>query len=194
MANVKIFVDFWNFQLAWNAHVKPDEGSDKSYVRIEWKDLPSVLLAELPSVLGPSTPTLNFKGATVYASVHPGPSDKDKGLKNFLHNVLGQITGFKVHVVERKPRPEKDQSEKTVEKGVDTQIVTDLFAGAINNSYDIALLISNDADFVPAVGVIQDQLNKQIVHVGFRAGGNNIRTASWSHIILDGEVAGKIRQ
>jgi len=81
-----------------------------------------------------------------------------------------------------------------VEKGVDSSIVTDLFDGAINNAYDIAVLISNDSDFVPAIQTIQERLNKQIIHVGFRRGGDHVRTAAWSHIILDGDVAEKIRE
>jgi len=80
-----------------------------------------------------------------------------------------------------------------VEKGVDTSIVTDLFDGAINNSYDIAVLVSNDSDFVPAIQTIQERLNKQIIHAGFRAGGDHVRTAAWAHIILDGDVSDRIR-
>ena len=80
-----------------------------------------------------------------------------------------------------------------IEKGVDSSIVTDLFGGAINNSYDIAVLVSNDSDYVPAIRTIQDRLNKQIVHVGFRQGGDYVRTAAWSHIFLDGDIATKLR-
>lgn len=79
-----------------------------------------------------------------------------------------------------------------VEKGVDASIVTALYEGAINNSYDIALLLSNDADHIPAITTIQDRLNKQIVHIGFKRGGNEVRSAAWSHVTLDGEVAQRL--
>lgn len=79
-----------------------------------------------------------------------------------------------------------------VEKGVDADIVTSLYEGAINNSYDIALLLSNDADHIPAIRTIQDRLNKQIIHVGFRRGGSEVRTAAWSHILLDGDLADRL--
>ncbi len=81
-----------------------------------------------------------------------------------------------------------------VEKGIDASIVTDLFDGAINDAYDIAVLVSNDSDFVPAIKTIQERLNKQVIHVGFQRGGDHVRTAAWSHIILDGAVAEKLRE
>lgn len=197
MSNVKLFVDFWNFQLSWNANVRPEPGSSLSHVKIAWKDLPSVLIGGLPSVLGPAS-SLVYKGTQVYASVDPTPGSRDEGLKIFLHNVLGQMTGFRVMVRDR--RPKRDQCphctetiNRQVEKGVDTSIVTDLFEGAINDSYDVALLVSNDSDFVPAIQTIQDRLNKQIIHVGFHRGGDHVRSAAWSHIEFDGAVADKLK-
>lgn len=79
-----------------------------------------------------------------------------------------------------------------VEKGVDASIVTALYEGAINDSYDIAILLSNDGDHIPAIRTIQDRLNKRIVHVGFKAGGNAVRSATWSHVLLDGELASRL--
>lgn len=198
MANVKLFVDFWNFQLAWNAHIRPDDGSDDSHVRIGWRNLPQTLIGELPSVLGPTT-EMAYKGTQVYASVNPIPGSPDARLKGFLHGVLGQMTGYRVHVRDRRFKRDscphcRAAIDRMVEKGVDSSIVTDLFDGAINNAYDIAVLISNDSDFVPAIQTIQERLNKQIIHVGFRRGGDHVRTAAWSHIILDGDVAEKIRE
>lgn len=197
MANVKLFIDFWNFQLAWNRSMKPEPGAELPYVRISWKSLPQVLIGELPSVLGPSASML-YKGTQVYASVDPAAGSRDEKLRGFLHNTLGQMTGYQVQVQDRRHKEEQcphcsQAIRRKVEKGVDTAIVTDLFGGAINNAYDIALLVSNDSDFVPAIRTIQDRLNKQIIHVGFRHGGDHVRTASWGHIMLDGDIAGKLR-
>ena len=196
MVNVKLYIDFWNFQLSWNRNIKPEDTGEK-YVRISWRTLPQVLISELPSILGP-TSDMQYKGTSVYASVDPRSGSMDMKLKGFLHNTLGQMTGYKVTVHDRRPKMDhcphcsKDIS-RTVEKGVDSSIITDLFAGALGNAYDIAVLVSNDSDFVPAISTIQERLNKQIVHIGFRYGGDDVRTASWSHIILDGDVAGKLR-
>ncbi len=198
MANVKIFVDFWNFQLAWNDHVKPAPNSQLPYVRIDWRNLSNILVGELPSVLGTSV-ALQYKGTTVYASVDPTPGSKDEGLRNFLHNVLGQMTGVRTIVRDRRPKSDRCPScsatiLRKVEKGIDASIITDLFEGAINNSYDIAILVSNDSDFVPAIQTIQDRLNKQIIHMAFRQGGDHVRTAAWGNIPLDGNVASKLSE
>src|SRR5688572_29014462 len=133
-------------------------------------------MGELPGALGTTQTPLHFRGASVYASVNPDPGGKDAKLKGFLHNIIGQMPGYQVHVFDRKERRTTDAAGatviKTVEKGVDTSIVTEIFAGAINGTYDVALLISNDSDFCPAIKSIQDRLDKQIVHVGFRYGGD----------------------
>ena len=197
MTNVILFVDFWNFQLSWRDNVRPEGGSGKSHVSIAWKDLPGILISELPTVLGSAAP-LDYKGTRIYASVSSRGGGKDVGLKNFLHQTLGQMTGFNVEVRDRKPKStECTHCNKTiwrsVEKGVDASIITDLFSRALNEAYDVAILISNDSDLVPAVKVIQDRLNKQIIHIGFTHGGHHMRTAAWGHIMLDGRVADKLK-
>ncbi len=91
---------------------------------------------ELPTALGGVKEPLQFKGINVYASVNPDPNSRDAGLKNFLHKTLNQMVGYQVHVFDRKERRSADANGnviiRTIEKGVDTRIVTDLFAGAIN--------------------------------------------------------------
>lgn len=195
MVAVRVFVDFWNFQLGWNNNYPVAKGAPP--IKIDWKSLPTILMNELPTALGGVKDQLQFKGINVYASVNPDPNGKDVGLKNFLHKVLNQMVGYQVYVFDRKERHSVDANGdkviKTVEKGVDTRIVTDLFTGAINQTYDVALLISNDSDFCPAIQTIQDRLDKQIIHVGFRKGGDEIRSACWSHIVFDGSIAESLK-
>lgn len=197
MANVKILIDFWNFQLSWNEHFPFSKAKGEGPTRIDWKGLPTILMGELPGALGSTATPLHFRGASVYASVNPDPGGKDAKLKGFLHNIISQMPGYQVHVFDRKERRATDASGtqiiKTVEKGVDTSIVTEPFSGAINGTYDVALLISNDSDFCPAIKTIQDRLDKQIIHVGFRYGGDEIRSSCWSHILLDGTVSGSLK-
>ncbi len=188
MSNVKVFVDFWNFQLSWRAIMSPPGTTPP--LRIDWKGLPQTLISELPPIVGTGT-ILSYKGTQVYASVNP---NKDAKLKTFLHRGLGQMTGYKVMVRDRRRKTDdcphcSETIERSVEKGVDASIVTDLFEGAINVSYDMALLVSYDSDYVPALQTIQDRLNRQLVHVGFNAGGHHLRTAAWGHMILDGKIA-----
>ena len=58
---------------------------------------------------------------------------------------------------------------------LDTHIATDLIGDATFDVYDIALIVSEDSDFVPSVDFVQEMRNKQIVHVGF--GGYRQRPA-----------------
>jgi len=63
-------------------------------------------------------------------------------------------------------RLEKRPNNHKVEKGVDVKIAIDLLVNAYKNNYDVAMLISNDADFIPAIEEIQ-KLNKKVRYVGF---------------------------
>ena len=188
MSNVRLYVDFWNFQLSWNAEISPDPSNR---IKISWRNMSQVLIGELGAVIGADS--YQYRGTEVFASVHP---DSDHGLKGFLH-WLNQNTGYQVHRRDRKAKQDecphcKKTIQRMVEKGVDASIVTALYEGAINNSYDIAMLLSNDGDHIPAIRTIQDRLNKRIVHVGFKTGGNAVRSATWSHVTLDGDLADRL--
>lgn len=194
-ARVRIFVDFWNLQIQWNdLHEKLGA---KERVAIPWKDLPQILCAEVAK----GQPT-KFTGAAVYASVNPN-SPKDKGLNNYLHHVLASYTGYSVIVKERKPRrgircqeegckaPITDcpkcgtKLKGTSEKGIDAAIITDLLSLAFDDNYDIAILISGDADYAPAVEYIQKKTDKQIIQAFFKAHGDELRNTCWDHLFFE---------
>ena len=59
---------------------------------------------------------------------------------------------------------------------LDTHIATDLIGDATFDVYDIALIVSEDSDFVPAVEFVQEMRNKQVVHVGFGSHMNELRS------------------
>lgn len=186
---IKIFIDFWNLQLSWNEYHR--ELGTTATVRIPWETkLPQVLLNKVDS-------GAEYTGTHVYASINPR-SPKDRGLRAFLHT-MDMFLGYKVIIKERKPaKPIKCSHEdcrkeilncphcskeliRTVEKGVDTTIAIELFHYALDNVYDKAILISNDADFIPAIEYIQRRGN-YIIHVGFKNQAFEIRKACWYHI------------
>ena len=51
------------------------------------------------------------------------------------------------------------------EKGVDTAIVTDLLSLAGEEAYDVAILVSSDADHIPAVEWIQAH-GRKVINAG----------------------------
>ena len=90
---VKIFIDFWNFQLAWNdyhrAHGAPN------VVKIPWNPrLYEVLVSSIDKAA-------MYAGTHVFASYDP-LSKKDLQLRKFL-NVMDSFPGYDVVVKERKP-------------------------------------------------------------------------------------------
>ena len=46
---------------------------------------------------------------------------------------------------------EKIVFEKFREKGVDVKLATDLIVGAVDDQYDVAIVVSSDSDLVPAI-------------------------------------------
>jgi len=196
-ARVRIFIDFWNFQLGWNRLHESLPGYT-SKIQLPWKDLPLVITAEASK----GQPA-KFAGAHVYASVNKS-SSKEKGLSSWLHHTLGSYPGYAVDVRERKPRsraircqeenchasitecPEcKAPLQGAGEKGVDAAIITDLLTLAFDDNYDIAVLISGDADHAPAVRYIQKKTDKQVVQAFFKDHGDELRNACWDHIFFD---------
>jgi uncharacterized LabA/DUF88 family protein len=62
------------------------------------------------------------------------------------------------------------------EKMLDTQIATDLIGDATFDVFDIALLVSEDSDFVPAVEFVQEMRGKSVIQVGFGGHPNDLRS------------------
>lgn len=56
---------------------------------------------------------------------------------------------------------------RTREKGIDVKLATDLIVGAVDNKYDTAILVSSDADLVPAIDWIRQRAKKKIEYIGF---------------------------
>jgi uncharacterized LabA/DUF88 family protein len=164
---------------------------------IPWKDLAPILCTE--AARGQA---VKFTGAAVYASIDPN-SPKDKSLNGWLHHVLASYTGYSVVVKQRKPRKvircQEDTCKAlvttcpsckaplrgTTEKGIDAAIITDIPSQAFDDNYDMAVLVSGDADYAPAVGYVQKKTDKQIVQAFFKDHGDELRNSCWDHIFFD---------
>jgi hypothetical protein len=70
------------------------------------------------------------------------------------------------------------------EKTLDTRIATDLIGDATFEAYDIALLVTEDSDFIPAVEFVQEMRGKHVVHVGFGGHSNELRSVCHHRIDL----------
>ncbi len=183
---VRIFVDFWNFQIHWNTYHR--RSGRTGVVRIPWKDvLPSVICDAIDS-------RAVYAGTNVYASVDP-KNKEDSKLRGFL-NAMDAFPGYKVTIKQRKqaarvrcPKCESHVDHcpscnarliRSVEKGVDTSLVTDLLTMGIGGIYDRAVLVSADSDMVSAVEFLQ-QKGCNVTHFFFRPYGNELRNACWNN-------------
>jgi len=104
--------------------------------------------------------------------------------RNELMRTIQQELGYTmVPIFRRTPREDQLNSCNFTaggipiapEKMLDTHIATDLIGDATFDVYDIALIVSEDSDFVPAVDFVQEMRNKQIVHIGFGGYSNDLR-------------------
>lgn len=198
---IRIFIDFWNFQLSWNEY-QLAKGRDPKNAQIPWKEnLPKILVER-------TNPKGVYVGTHVYVSIDPA-SEADKKLNRFLHAMDG-FPGYNVTVKERRPAsPVKCTNEacrrkivdcphcnqrlrRMVEKGIDTALLTDLIRSTFDNTFDQAVLITEDSDFVPAVKFIQERWTKQIIHAFFKGKSDELRNACWKHIFLDDLMDGLV--
>lgn len=186
--NVRIFVDFWNFQLALKDFSGPE-------YRLDWSKLAGWLTGEASTL---TQQVLRCDGLNVYLSCNPR-SDKDKKLMNWATNVLDRFPGVKVVVKERKAKappvcpnchgmvrvcPHCSESMAgTVEKGIDTAIVTDLLTLAWEGAWQVAVLVSADRDFVPAVELLSTK-GYRVVNACFPPRGMDLARSCWGSIDL----------
>jgi hypothetical protein len=106
-----------------------------------------------------------------------------------VRNVLGCVM---VPIYRRTPREDQLSGAQYTaggipiapEKMLDTFIATDLIGDATYDTYDLALLVSEDSDFIPAVEFVQGMRTKQVVHVGFGGHSNDLRAACRHRIDL----------
>jgi len=161
----------------------------------DWQKLPKIILAETEQIIGTNCA---YEGTHIYTSFDPR-TDGGKKHGNWAKTWLDRQPGVQVDCCERKPKrpPQCNHCHQpietcplcakdiagTVEKGVDTAIVTDMIRLAWEDSYDIGVIVSSDADMIPAVKFL-DQRGYKIVQAGFPPKGIDLATTCWASIDL----------
>jgi uncharacterized LabA/DUF88 family protein len=75
--------------------------------------------------------------------------------------------------------------KRTVEKGIDAAIITEMIQMAYDGVYDSAVICSADADLGQAIEFIQNRIGKQVFNLWFPGVGMTLRNSCWSHISAD---------
>lgn len=192
----RVFIDFWNFTLQWR-----DRAPDGA--RIDWPQVPRVLLDEGKKqleILG-LTDDLDLEETLVYASWNPATEGK---LKQWLDSFLDKQPSFRVKTRERRAKTRKvhcpscghendkcEQCEEPFmwapEKGVDTAIVTDLLSLASEGQFEVAVLLSSDADHIPAVEWVQER-GLKVINATWANHGFDLAKTCWANVQLDSVI------
>ena len=193
---VRIFVDYWNFQLSLNEREARVQGLNDVRFIIDWKKLGPWLAQKACEIVGTDPSSYRFDGVIIYASFNPR-TDEGRKFHGWAKSWLDRQVGVSVVCLERKPRalprcptchrqiefcPHegcKKRIVSTVEKGVDTFIATDMIRLAWEEAYDLAVLASSDSDLVPAVEFLNQKARK-IIQAGFPPLGVDLATACWA--------------
>jgi uncharacterized LabA/DUF88 family protein len=70
------------------------------------------------------------------------------------------------------------------EKGIDVMLFIDMIKNAFQDKYDVALLFSGDADFVPAVELVQN-LKKEVINIHLYSGSSaELRLKCDQHLLV----------
>ena len=184
MLLTSIYMDFWNFTLAIKNY-------DPEF-RVDWNTIAGVFLQEAGTVLGYDAPLIlqDFNIIGSYAQ-----SDADKELRKWTTSFLPKVKGVKIHFTERKKKKSgprcpgchalvnicpmcKSNMAGTEEKRNDTFITVSMIQDAWFKKVDVAILVSADEDFIPAVNFINN-LGIKVIHAQFGSHGHNLSNACW---------------
>lgn len=199
----RVFVDFWNFQLGWNETVGRDAASKP--VQCDWSKLPKVLVDKAGAILADAgnPPGLSLEETIVHASVNDSrdaPPQEAK-LRDWLTSWLDRQPSYDVKIRARKARRRSIRCRAcaaeitacpqcsapltaAAEKGVDAALVTDLLSLAWQRAYDVAVLVTGDADYIPAVEYVQSQ-GLKIINAAWSNKGYELQAACWATFKLN---------
>lgn len=195
---LRIFVDFWNFTLAWK---------ERTAGNTDWKSVPTVLTAAAQAkVLTAGLGTLSLEETRVYAGYDPVREAK---LRGWLDTFLDRQPGVRVFTTERRWKQRavhcRECGKDTVhcpacnkpfgraaEKAIDAMIVTDVLSLAWENVYDVGILVSSDKDFIPAVDKLQTR-NFKIINAHWSGHGHELARVCWASFEMDPLIASLTR-
>ena len=195
---VRIFIDFWNFQLSLNTLEK---AAGRTSFNLDWKGVATACCDQVNALIQPAS-GVAYEGLHVYSSYTDGKGP-DMKHKNWVETWLERQPGVVATCVKRsqKKSPPKCpgcHAEAThcatcghdmrgmEEKGVDTRIVTDMMSLAWNGAYDVAVLVSADRDFIPVAEELQSRGIK-VIHGKIGKAGMDLAAHCWADFDLYAE-------
>lgn len=185
---VRVFVDFWNYTLAMKR-------VDPSF-RTAWRKFgPAVALAAAQAI-GPNVQHA-YQGMSIQGSYDPS---RDQKLINWVKTGLNGYPGVSASFAERHRKRQPPtcphchlkvhdcpscglSMRGTEEKGVDVRMTVEMISLAMLRSYDVAVLVSSDRDFIP-VAEFLDSYGIVVIHGAFANTSAQLTNSCWSKIDL----------
>jgi uncharacterized LabA/DUF88 family protein len=165
-----IFIDGSNVH--WG--IKGYNKENKTNLKIDYSKLISLLLKSRTLV------------RVIYYCSKPIPPGRTSQIKFF-----GYLRSLDIQIIEKPLKTRYDpatNSTRYVEKGVDVALATDLIGMAWENAYDVAVIVSGDADYVGAVTKVMSK-GKNVEVASFRKSlSKELKDAALTKIILDDHV------
>ena len=197
--HLRLFIDFWNFQLNWNKR--------SQQAQCDWTVVPAALVERSRTLLvSNGLSDLALDETRIYASYEPGRENK---LKSWLTGFLDKQPGFSVFIKERHWRQHPIHCRscgtdlelcpncsaklgRASEKMVDSAIIADMLSLAWDKSFETAILLSSDADMIPAVESLQRH-NLKVINATWRGHGHELARTSWASFEID-ELLEKLKR
>ncbi len=155
--------------------------------------LPSDGSAEtvLPNPQSGDTPTGTGAADKIIAAEIAAWRAENAGIREVLLGGLNRQLGYSVFAVQRRTPQSLPTATYTsdgvpiaAEKQVDTRFCTEMIADAVFDIYDVAVVVSADEDFVPAIEFVTRELGRQVIQLGHKAFSRSIREHVSGHIDL----------
>ena len=134
----------------------------------KWLDLKTLF----SKLLDKSNDIVKIKYFTAYISDRPGKDDARLRQRYYLLALAQHIPELEIHLghyltheINAKvvsPPPNFIKVYKTEEKGSDVNLALEILNDAWLNTYDCAVLVSNDSDLAAAIRLVKKQHNKKI--------------------------------
>lgn len=183
---LRIFIDGKYFHSGWKIH-----GGYDTERQLDFKLLAGWIAKQVTDKVGITT---QYIGATFYTGVEDANggqanSQSQQRLLGFLR-MLEHVDGYKVVRLPRRNRSIRcsicnGESSFSQEKEVDTTITVDMLDGLYTNAFDVAVLISGDADLAPPVRYLNSHGVVTIVgHWHGEGFSDTLRVAAYSNIDL----------
>ncbi len=193
-SRIQLFIDNSNMSLTIQNRARQ---RGESWRGFDWGKLPDWLVRRAAALCRLSD--YEYAGANVYVSHDPNDASHD-ALRRWV-DWLDLEVGIQVSLMELRPRsPERcrqcghrfeicpacsKQQHPRVEKGVDTAMVTDMMRMGWDDLFDIAVLVSSDSDFAPAVDALTNR-GLRVIQAGVPPLGVYLRRKCWGSFDMYG--------